>query len=109
MKRLPVLEALVVLQNHRYPGPLSALTEGPILCPSLKTIAFVDCMVTPDLFKQLEEVVVKRRHSTAASLHRVVIVNGTWSLPDVVAAICEFRMSIPCVDTVAGGELPDLL
>jgi len=106
--RLPGLEALV-LSGMRPPlGPLTALAkEGPP-CPSLKTIAFFNCEVTKDVIKELEEVLAKRRDSTAARLYRVVIVNTTHVLPDY-HSIRRLRNVVPRVDVGVGDELPVLL
>jgi len=108
LERLPALEALVLSTARLDPGSLSALAEEPILCPSLKTIAFFDCEVTGDVIKELEEVLATRRHSTAARLYRVVIVSNTRALPDF-QLIHQLRKFVPCVDVGVGDKLPDLL
>ena len=108
LKQLPALEALVFSETRLLSGSLSGLAEEPILCPSLRTIAFFDCMVTKDVVKELEEVLAKRRESTAARLYRVVIVNNTRSLPDL-QLIHRLRESVLRVDVGVGSELPDLL
>jgi len=108
LERLPALEALVLSEMHLPPGSLSALAKEDPLCPSLKTIAFFDCKVTEDVIKELEEVLAKRRNSTAARLYRVVIVNATRPLPDL-QLIRRLRGFVPCVDVRVGDELPALL
>ena len=109
LRRLPALEALALSGTHLPPGLLSPLTEEPILCPSLKTVAFLDCKVTgKGIIKELEEVLAKRNVSTAARLYRVVIVNHTRALPDL-QSILRLRNIVPHVDVGAGDELPDLL
>ena len=108
LERLPALEALVFSRVDQFPGSLPELAEEPILCPSLKTIAFFDCGVTGDMIKGLEKVLEKRRDSTAARLHRVVIVNNTRALPDL-QSIHQLQNFVPCVDVRVGNELPDLL
>jgi len=107
MGRLPALEVLAISQNVFPVGLLSALTEEPVLCPALKTIAFLDCEVDSDIVKQLGEAVAKRRDSMAARLHRVVIVNSTGTPPDV-ASIRQLRKSVSCVEVRVDDELPDL-
>ena len=107
-RRLPALEALV-LSGARLPsGLLSALAKEPILCPSLKTIAFFDCKLTELVIKELEEVVTKRGASVAVRLYRVVILNNTRSLPDL-KLIHQLRKFVPRVDVGVGDELPNLL
>jgi len=108
LRRLPALEALALFGSHLPPGLLSPLAEEPVLCPSLKTIAFFDCRVTKSLIKELEEVLAKRRDSTAARLYRVVIVNHTCALPDF-QLILRLRNFVPRVDVGVSNELPDLL
>jgi len=106
--RLPGLEALVLSRMRLPPGSLSALAKEDPLCPSLKTIAFFDCKVTEDVIKELEEVLAKRRDSTATRLYRVVIVNATHALPDYYS-IRRLREFVSRVDAGVGDELPALL
>ena len=108
LERLPALEVLVISGTPLSPGPLSVLAKEPILCPSLKTIAFFDYGVTSHTIRQLEEVQAKRRDSGAAQLHRVVILNNRRSLPDL-QSIHRLREFIPRVDVGVGDELPNLL
>ena len=107
LERLPALEALVIHQPDCR-GSLSVLAEEPMLCPSLKTIAFSDCWVTDTEIKLLEGVLAKRQHSIAARLHRVVIANHTYNFPKP-ESVSRLRMFVSRVDIVAGDELPDLL
>jgi len=107
MGRLPALEILAVSQTEFPVGLLSALTEEPVLCPALKTIAFFDCKIGSNTVKQLGEAIAKRRDSTAARLHRVVIVNSTGTLLDVTS-IRQLRESVPCVEVRVDDKLPDL-
>ena len=111
---LPALEVLTLSGTRLPPGGhlpsglFSPLAEEPVLCPSLKTIAFLDCKVAKGIIKELEEVVAKRRVSTAARLYRVVIINNTRALPDL-QLIHQLRRLVPRVDVGVGDELPDLL
>ena len=108
LERLPALEALALSGTHLPLGSLSALAVEPILCPSLKTIAFFDCRVTGDTIKELEGVLTRRKESAAARLYRVVIVNSVQALPDL-QLIHQLRGFVPRVDVAVGDELPDLL
>jgi len=108
LRRLPALEALVLSEMRLPPGSLSALANEPVLCPSLKTIAFFDCQMTADAMRELEGVLARRRYSTAARLYRVVIVNNTHALPDL-QLIHQLRGLALRVDVGVGDELPDLL
>ena len=108
LELLPALEALVFSGVDRFPGSLPELTREPILCPSLKTIAFFDCKVTGEVIKELGRALAKRRDSTAARLYRVVIVNSTRPLPDF-QSIRQLQNIVPCLDVRVGNKLPDLL
>jgi hypothetical protein len=102
------LETLAFSKTVFPPGLLSALTQEPVLCPALRTIAFFDCDINSDIIKELGEAVTRRRDSTAARLHRVVIVSSTETPPNV-KAIQQLRKSVPCVDVRVDDKLPDLL
>ena len=108
MKSLPALETLVVSRAAASSlGPFSALTEEPVLCPALKTIAFFDCDTSPDAMKKLGEALTRRRDSTAVRVYRVVIVSSTGTMPDRVS-VQQLRRSVPCVDIRMDDKLPDL-
>ena len=108
MKRLPVLEILAISEAAVFPvGLVSALTEEPVLCPVLKTIAFFDCDINPDIIKMFGEALKKRGGSTAARVYRVVIVNSTGTLLDRTS-IQQLRRSVPCVEVRVDDKLPDL-
>jgi len=84
------------------------LTKKPILCRSLKTVAFLNCKVTGEVIKELEEIATEREHSMAARLHRVVIVNDKLELPDF-DFVKRLQRFVPHVDVGIGDELPDLM
>ena len=99
-KRIKVLPALEILafSRTRFPvGLLSALIEEPVLCPALKTIAFLDCNIDSDVIKQLEEAIAKRGDSTVARVCRVVIVNSARRILDRTL-IQQLQKSVPCVE-----------
>jgi hypothetical protein len=107
LSQLPSLEALVLVDVASFsPHSLDFLAEEPVLCPSLKTIAFSDCGLGPGIIWELEVVVARRKNSTAAWLHRVVIVNRAGKLPDY-KLIDHLRRFVPRVD-VGIDELPNL-
>ena len=107
LERLPALEILAISKTAFPLGLLSALTEEPVLCPALKTIAFFDCDIDSSIVKELGEAIVKRRDSTAARLYRVVIVNSTETLPSL-KVIQQLRKFVPCVEVRVDDKLPDL-
>ena len=107
LELLPALETLA-FSKTRFPfGLLPALTEEPVLCPTLKTIAFLDCGVDSGIAEMLGEAIAKRRDSTAARLYRVVVVNSAGKLPDL-KSIQQIRRSVPRVEAIVDDELPDL-
>ena len=81
LEQLPALEALAFCSICFYYSSLSALKRKPILCPSLKTIAFLNCRVDGEIIKMLEEAAAARKNSTATPLYRVVIVSSEGGLP----------------------------
>ena len=85
----------------------SVLTKEPVLCPTLKTIAFFDCRIGPDKMKKLGEALAKRMDSTAARVHQVVIVNSTGTMSDHTL-VQQLRKSVLRVDVRMDDKLPDL-
>lgn len=109
LKRLPALEALIISGNTPRSGALFPLAEKPVICPSLKTIAFFNCKGLGDLIPELGKVLEKRARSIAARLHRVVVVAGDgFDLPHI-HWIRELQKLAPRVDIGFGDKLPDLL
>ena len=108
MKLLPALEILAISRAPVFPvGLFSALTEVPALCTALKTIAFFDCDISPGTMEKFGEVLAGRRDSTAARVHRVVIVSSTGNMPDYTS-VQQLRKSVPHVDIRMDDKLPDL-
>ena len=107
LARLPALETLTFSETKLPHGLPLALTKEPVLCPNLRTIAFLDCDLNSGIIKGLGEAITKRRDSTAAHVHRVVIVSSTGVLPNL-ASIQQLRKCVPRVDARVDDELPDL-
>jgi len=108
LSQLPALETLVLVDIHALPTQaFDFLTEQPVLCPSLKTIAFLDCVLNSKTIGELEEGIAGRKNSTAAWLHRIVIVCKSRALPDH-KLILRLQNHVPCVDARIGDKLPDL-
>ena len=108
LSQLPALETLVLVGFTPYQyNSLDRLAEEPMLCPSLKTIAFFDCNLGNGVIENLERMVAKRKESTAAWLYRIVIIRRTGALPDY-RLINRLRNSVPCVDARIDEKLPDL-
>jgi len=107
LTRLPALETLVLSNVIRWAtGVFDPLAEQPMACPSLKTVAFHNCVLTPEAMKEFEGVVARRKGSAAAWLYRVVFVS-TGVLPDYTL-VQQLRRHVPYVDVRVDDKLPDL-
>jgi len=105
---LPVLETLAIYRAAAFPFELLlTLTEEPVVCPVLKTIAFFDCGTSSNATKKLAEALTRRRDLTAVRVYRVVIVSSNGAMPDR-ASVQRLRKSVPCVDVRMDETLPDL-
>jgi len=99
MKDLPASETLAISGTAAFPvQSFSALTEEPVFCPVLKTIAFFDCGVGLDLMKKLGEALERRRDSTAAGAYRI-IVSSIGTMPDRTS-VRRLRETVPCVGII---------
>jgi len=107
LKRLPALETLAISETQIPPEVLSVLATEPVLCPSLKTVAFFNCDMAGGVIKELGDVIAKRRDLLATRLYRVVIVNSTATPPNL-KVIQQLRKSVPCVEVRVDDKLPDL-
>ena len=106
LSRLPALETLVLV-NFTALTSFAFLTAEPVLCPFLKTIAFLNCRLDRWVVRELEMAVVRRRDSAAVWLDKIVIVGQTGYLPDH-DLVLQLRSSVPCVDVRMDDRLPDL-
>ena len=103
MERLPALEILTISEATKFLVALvSALTEMPVLCLTLKTITLFDCGISSGVIKQLGG------ESTAAQLYRVVITTSTGTPPDLTS-IQQLRKFVPCVEVRTDDKHSDLL
>ena len=109
MERLPALEILTISEATKFLVALvSALTEMPVLCLTLKTITLFDCGISSGVIKQLGEAIAKRGESTAAQLYRVVITTSTGTPPDLTS-IQQLRKFVSCVEIRMDDKHSDLL
>ena len=108
LMRVPALETLVFTNTQSWAtGIFDTLGNHPLLWPFLKTIAFFNCTLTPQVIQELEDVLTKRKGSEATWVYRVVIVSGVGAFPDHTL-IRRLRQQVPCVDVSVADELPDL-
>jgi hypothetical protein len=107
LERLPALEILAIIETAFPLGAPRMLARKPLLCPSLKTIAFFNCGIPEGVIKELGNAIATRRDSFATQLYRVVIIDSTAVLPNL-KVIQRLMRSVPCVEVRADNELPDL-
>ena len=101
----PALETLTVDCETGVLQLLSALFSNPSCTPLLKTLAFLNCNLGEEFMEELMHYASKRKETTSAWLHRVVIVNpdGVFPKIDSIRKLCEY---VPIIDVKVGMELP---
>ena len=107
LSQFPALETLALVDVADFSALFVFLTAEPVVCPSLKTIAFLNCDLDYYIIRELEEKVAKRKNSTAARLYKIVIVSQTGRYLDH-DFILQLRSFVPCVDVRIDDKLPDL-
>ena len=77
--------------------------------PLLKTLAFLDCVITEDFMAILAQIALRRKNDVSTSLHRVVIIDSGCEFPPD-ASVERLREYVPIVEVFRGKEFPkDLL
>lgn len=84
---------------------LSPLMSNDLDHLSLKTLAFLDCVISDEFMKKLTRFASNRKDTFLAGLHRVVIVHTDGKFPSA-ASIRELQRIVPVVDVRFGKELP---
>ena len=88
---------------------LSPVLPDPASSPSLKVLAFLDCIITEDFASELAQNALDRKYHNSASLLRVLIMTSKSQFPSP-RSIGWLRMYVPVVQLLIGKELPkDLL
>ena len=109
LSSFPSLEVFVISNGACISLVLSALFPNPTSSPLLKTLAFLNCVMTEDFMDELAQFASRREKTTSASVHRVVITGSDGGLPSV-ASIERLRKCVPVVEVTEGHKLPmDLL
>ena len=67
----PVLETLTIECNTDVSHLFSALLPDPSFFPSLRTLKFLDCVITEEFTEELTRFASSRKNTTSARLHRV--------------------------------------
>lgn len=101
----PALETLAVECDTNILHFLSALLPHPSAMPSLKTLAFFNCVITDELMEKLAQYASNRASTTSARLHHVVIVDEEGRFPSA-ASIRALGKQVRVVDVRFGTKLP---
>ena len=101
----PALETLAVECDTDVLYFLSALLPNPLALPSLKTLAFLNCVITEDFMEKLTRFASDRKDTTLARLYHVVIVHEDGRFPSATS-IRALGRHVPVVDVRFGTELP---
>ena len=102
---LPSIEAFAVNCEANVSYLLFELFSNPFSCPSLKTLAFLDCDISEDFVKGLGQFALNRMATSTARLGRVVIVNSKGKFPSATS-VCALGQLVPVVDVRMAKELP---
>ena len=101
----PALETFAIKRGAYLSHLLSALLSNPSAAPSLKTLAFFNCLLTEELMEELRQFASNRKKTSSAWLHRVVIIHSGGMLP-TIASICALEEYVPVVDARIATKLP---
>ena len=105
----PALETLAIECDIEYDTDLSEAL-APLMSnssghPSLKTLAFLNCVISDEFMEGLTQFASTRMNTALARLHRVVIVHRDGKFPKAVS-IRALQGIVPVVDVRFGKELP---
>ena len=84
---------------------LSPLMSDSTSHPSLKTLAFLNCVISDQFMQHLAQLASNRKDAALAGLHRVDIVHKDGRFPSI-DSIRALQMCVPVVDVRFGRELP---
>ena len=99
------LEALVVHGGTGASKTLSLLLPNLTSSPSLKTLAFPDCVITERFMDGLAQFASDRANIALTPLQRVVIISSNGVLPSTTS-IERLRRHVPTVEVMEEGGLP---
>ena len=101
----PSLEVLVIDHSTSVSRVFSNLFPNPTSSPMLKTLSFLNCVITKSFMDKLVRFTSDREDLASASPHRVVIVGYGGGLPSE-ASVERLRKCVPVVEVMDGWELP---
>ena len=106
LSSFPSLEVLVVdcgVDNT----PLFISLPNPASSPFMKTLVFLDCVITKGFMIELSQLAAYRKKTASASLRRVVIANSPGNQLPGVALVDRLKKHVPVVEVAEGRELPE--
>lgn len=101
----PALEALVIRCDTNISPLFVALFPNPSFFRSLKTLGFLDCVITEEFMEELTRFASDRKKTTSAWLHRVLITHRDGEFPSG-ASVRELGKHVPVVDVRFGTKVP---
>ena len=101
----PSLEVLVIDHSTSVLRVFSNLFPNPTSSPMLKTLSFLNCVITESFMDKLVRFTSDREDLASASPHRVVIVGYGGGLPSE-ASVERLRKCVSVVEVMDGWELP---
>jgi hypothetical protein len=104
LSTFPSLEVLAVNGGSKV-SLLSPVLPDPASSPSLKTLAFLDCLITEEFMAQLAQVAFNRTNNSSTLLSRVVIIDSEGNLP-VAVSIEQLRKYVSVVEVLEGTKFP---
>ena len=104
LSSFPALETFTIERETKLPH-LPALFSNPSASPSLKTLAFLDCVLTEEFMGELAQFASDRKNTASAWLHRVVIIHQDGTFPSITS-IRKLEKHVPVVDVRIATKLP---
>ena len=101
----PSLETLAIECDIEVLHFLSALLPSPSTLPSLKTLAFLNCVITEEFMEKLTKYACDRQGTALARLYQVVIVQKDGIFPSATL-IHALGRHVPVVDVRFGTKFP---
>ena len=100
----PALETLTVKCETSISLLLSTVFSNPSSPRSLKTLAFLDCIITEEFMGELTRFASGRKNTASAWIRHIIIVNSRGNFPSITS-IDALKEYVPVVDVRIGEEL----
>ena len=101
----PTLETFTVEGETNLSHLLSTLLSNPSALPSLKTLAFLDCVLTEEFMEELIRFSSDRKNTASTWLHRVLLVDQDGEFPSA-ASIHRLECIVTIVDVRTDDTFP---